>query len=255
MKVIAKLSVPAEEVEAAKISAMKKKKHRAVFKRMDLSSSQKMEVQPAFLAPTSAEISEARKNRDLLAPQAKKLFLEHKRRCSNSPPERFIKTQPCQKVFFEGKWHHEGKCFRGRNCNYAHSKAELEAFNLRRICHYDGGKGLCTKEGCRHRHTVFAAGRCECGLTDLVVDVRKYKRRGVLGSNVLTAKILCTCPRRPQSLVECPPCGQTKIALLAPEARKRSPPRASKKRSSTPPGSQGGWTTQGRRRRSGRGRR
>jgi hypothetical protein len=232
--ILSSLAATVERVDAVKILPEVERKVRVTFKKSDFSKASRMNIKPAFLPPSSAEIQAKRELRESLRIPTKQALTLHRAKCRSCSPQKPFKKEPCQNVFRNGIW--KGKCYR-RECYYAHSKQELLRGNLFHLCHYDGGKNLCSVPSCRHRHSKLKSG-CDCGRVGLVVDTTRF--RG--GSREVIADILCTCKWIPETLEDKPASARTMAALRAPQET----PRQTRPRPRPQPGS---WQKQGRRRR------
>ena len=247
---IEKLKQTISPVQAAEIDATIAKKHRerASFFGKDAG---RMEINMSS-GTSAAEAAQQREDRQRIEALVKEEEAKRKKLIADRGDIRPVKIAPCASVFRKGRWYNPCACKRGSKCSWAHSPFDLREANDNHICGFDGGKGLCTKKTCRHRHTVPTTS-CSCGMRDLYVgSLRIFKGKGKPPSFVdRTAAILCTCPRRAETDAELKArCGQCLkpvviAALCAPafsskSVRSKRPTHSTEKREKT---SEDGWET------------
>jgi len=206
--------MPIEKIVAEKIPEATASRVRAVFKKVSRKECRKMEA-----APGSSDTEELHARRKLAASvRDRAIRATNAFRNTMHQETEHCHTSPCDGSYRHGRWF-RSRCNTPR-CSKAHSKDQLRRGILGRLCKYDGGKGLCSKPGCSYRHSKLGPGGCTCGLYDLLAAVRNCKRKRTVIET--SARILCECPRVPESLLEKRPFSNyVRRALAAAETDER----------------------------------
>ena len=207
--------MPIEKVIPEKIPEATASRIRAVFKKVSRKECRKMET------PVGCSDTEKLHARRKLAASIRDRAIRATNAFRNSVHHQETEhhhTSPCDSSYHHGRWF-RSQCNASR-CSKAHTKDQLRRGILGRLCKYDGGKGLCSTPGCNYRHTKLGPAGCTCGLYDLLAAVRNCKRKRTVIET--PARILCECPRVPESLVEKRPFSSyVRRALAAQETDER----------------------------------
>ena len=199
---IARLKQDVSPVHAAEIDATiaKKQRVKAVFIGKDAG---KIDIRVKG-GLTATEVQERRNYREKVAEQVKIAELQRRKELSSRDETKPMKISPCSSVFRNGRWCNPCACKRGIRCSWAHNPVELRKANDNLLCCFDGGKGLCTKSRCSHRHTKLVGVVCKCGMRDLWVGSRRvFKGKDQPPEYVdVTAAILCKCRHRAETDIE-----------------------------------------------------